>query len=74
MFEVTALVTTARALLPSGRRLSTDERMLLFVTTAMLLFGWLLVSCGPRLSRKTEREMIDFVERTLVAPRLHSEL
>ena len=70
LFEISAIVTTARALLIPGRHLNTDECMLLVVPTAMLIFGWLLVSLGLRLSRKAEREMIEFVEHTLAARRL----
>ena len=69
LFEISAIITTARALLTSGRHLSTDECMLLAVPTARLIFGWLLVSFGLRLSRKAEREMIEFVEHTLAARR-----
>jgi hypothetical protein len=73
LVEISAIITTARALLTSGRHLSTDECMLLVVPTAMLIFGWLLVSFGLRLSRKAEREMIEFVENTLAARRLPDE-
>ena len=70
MFEITAIVITVRAILTSGKQSSPDG-MFLVVPTVMLIFGWLLVAFGLRLSRKGEREMIDYVEQTLVARRLH---
>jgi hypothetical protein len=72
VIEISAIITTA-APLTSGRHLSTDQYVSLLFPTGMLIFGWLLVSFGLRLSRKAEREMIEFVEHTLAARRLSDE-
>jgi hypothetical protein len=72
VIEISAIITTA-APLSLGRHLSTDQYVSLLLPTGMLIFGWLLVSFGLRLSRKAEREMIEFVEHTLAARRLSDE-
>lgn len=68
--EVTIAITVVRVLLTPGTQLGANEYMLVLVPSAMLIFGWLLVAFGLRISRRGEREMVEFVEQTLAARRL----
>lgn len=67
LFDLFAIVGVAQAVFTPGRRISADTYMLLLVPNGMLIFGWLLVSFGLRLSRKGEREIVHFIEQTLFA-------
>ncbi|MGI4854309.1 MAG: hypothetical protein ACRYF4_09720 [Janthinobacterium lividum] len=67
LLDVFAAANFAQTVFTVVRPISADAYMLLLIPNGMLGFGWLLVSFGLRLSRKGERQIVEFLEQTLSA-------